>query len=52
MEQPLNGGVVRPFARLEGTEPIINFRFSADGLRLATSRGRYPNDMMIIRGLQ
>ena len=45
MEQPLDGGPPRRLAHLEGDEPIINFRWSPDGSRLATSRGRYPNDL-------
>jgi hypothetical protein len=52
MEQPLDGAPPRRLARLEGSEPIMDFRWSPDGLRLATSRGRYPNDMVIIRGLR
>ena len=51
MEQPLSGGPPRVIARMDGSDPIINFRWSPDGLRLATSRGRYPNDLVIIRGL-
>jgi hypothetical protein len=51
VEQPLDGGEPRVIAQLPGTEPIINFRWSPDGSRLATSRGTYPNDLIIIRGL-
>ena len=52
MEQPLEGGPPRRLAHLEGDEPIINFRWSPDGSRLATSRGRYPNDLVHITGLR
>ena len=52
MEQPLDGGAPRQIAKLDGNEPIINFRWSPDGSRLATSRGSYPNDMVIIKGLR
>ena len=52
MEQPLDGGQPRRIAHLEGDEPIINFRWSPDGSRLATSRGRYPNDLILIKGLR
>ena len=52
MEQPLNGNPPRQLAHLEGDEPIINFRWSPDGSRLATSRGRYPNDLILIKGLR
>ena len=52
MEQPLDGGAPRRIAHLEGDEPIINFRWSPDGSRLATSRGRYPNDLMLIKGFR
>lgn len=51
VEQPLAGGKPRVVAQMQGSEPIINFRWSPDGSRLATSRGTYPNDLMIIRGL-
>ena len=49
MEQPLDGGLPRALARLEGNEPIVDFRWSPDGSRLVTSRGRHPNDMVIIK---
>ena len=49
MEQPLDGGSPRALARVEGTAPIVDFRWSPDGSRLVTSRGRHPNDMVIIR---
>ena len=52
MEQPLDGSPPRRLAHLEGDEPIINFRWSPDGSRLATSRGRYPNDLVLIKGLR
>ena len=52
MEQPLDGGPLRQIAHLEGDEPIINFRWSPDGSRLATSRGRYPNDLILITGFR
>ena len=52
MEQPLDGNPPRQIAHLEGDEPIINFRWSPDGSRLATSRGRYPNDLILIKGLR
>jgi Tol biopolymer transport system component len=52
MEQPLDGSPPRPIAHLEGAEPIINFRWSPDGSRLATSRGRYPNDLILIKGFR
>jgi Tol biopolymer transport system component len=52
MEQPLDGGAPRQIAKLDGNEPIINFRWSPDGSRLAASRGTYPNDMVIIKGLR
>ena len=39
-------------AQLGGGEPIINFDWSPDGLRLVTSRGRYPNDILIMKGLR
>jgi serine/threonine protein kinase/Tol biopolymer transport system component len=52
MEQPLDGGPPRRIAHLEGDEPIINFRWSPDGSRLATSRGRYPNDLVLIKGFR
>ena len=52
MEQPLDGGPPRRIAHLEGDEPIINFRWSPDGSRLATSRGRYPNDLILIKGFR
>jgi serine/threonine protein kinase/Tol biopolymer transport system component len=52
IEQPFDGSTERVLARLQGDEPIINFRWSPDGSRLVTSRGRYPNDMMIVRRLQ
>jgi len=52
MEQPLDGGPHRRIAHLEGDEPIINFRWSSDGSRLATSRGRYPNDLILIKGFR
>ena len=52
MEQPLDGGKPHVLARLEGTESIINFRWSPDGSRLAASRGHYPNDLVLIKGLQ
>ena len=51
VEQPLAGGEPRVIAQMQGPEPIINFRWSLDGSRLATSRGTYPNDLLIIRGL-
>jgi hypothetical protein len=51
-EQPLDGGPPRPIAHLEGDEPIINFQWSPDGSRLASSRGRYPNDLVLIKGLR
>jgi Tol biopolymer transport system component len=49
MEQPLDGGLPRVLARLEGNEPIVDFRWSPDGSRLVTSRGFHPNDMVIIK---
>ena len=49
MEQSLDGGLPRALARLEGNEPIVDFRWSPDGSRLVTSRGRHPNDMVIIK---
>jgi hypothetical protein len=52
MEQPLDGGSPRILAQLDGNEPIINFRWSPDGSRLVTSRGYYPNDMVMIKGLR
>ena len=52
MEQPLEGGPPRRIAHLEGDEPIINFRWSPDGSRLVTSRGRYPNDLVLITGFR
>ena len=52
MEQPLDGSPPRPIAHVEGSEPIINFRWSPDGSRLATSRGRYPNDLVLITGFR
>ena len=52
MEQPLDGSPPRAIAHLEGDEPIINFRWSPDGSRLATSRGRYPNDLILIKGFR
>jgi serine/threonine protein kinase/Tol biopolymer transport system component len=52
MEQPLDGGPPRRIAHLDGDEPIINFRWSPDGSRLATSRGRYPNDLVLIKGFR
>ena len=52
MEQPLDGGPPRRLAHLEGDERIINFRWSPDGSQLATSRGRYPNDLVLIKGLR
>jgi Tol biopolymer transport system component len=52
MEQPLDGGPLRQIAHLDGDEPIINFRWSPDGSRLATSRGRYPNDLILIKGFR
>jgi Tol biopolymer transport system component len=52
MEQPLDGSTPRVLVRFEGNEPIINFRWSPDGSRLAASRGRYPNDMVMIKGLR
>jgi Tol biopolymer transport system component len=52
MEQPLDGGSPRVLAQLDGNEPIINFRWSPDGSRLVTSRGAYPNDMVMIKGLR
>lgn len=52
MEQSLDGGVPRVLARLEGNEPIVDFRWSPDGSRLVTSRGRVPNDMVIIKRLR
>ena len=52
MEQPLDGGPPRRIAHLEGDERIINFRWSPDGSRLATSRGRYPNDLVLIKGFR
>lgn len=49
MEQPLDGGLPRALARLEGSQPIVDFRWSPDGSRLVTSRGQHPNDMVIIK---
>jgi hypothetical protein len=48
----LTGGRPRVVATLDGEEKVINFHWSRDGSRLATSRGWYPNDMMSIKGLR
>jgi Tol biopolymer transport system component len=52
VEQSLTGGRPRVVATLDGEEKVINFHWSRDGSRLATSRGWYPNDMMSIKGLR
>lgn len=52
VEQPLSGAPARVTARLDGRERIIDLSWSPDGSRLVTSRGWYPNDMVIIKGLR
>jgi Tol biopolymer transport system component len=52
VEQPLAGGSPRVAARLGGQDRVIDLSWSPDGSRLVTSRGRYPNDMVIIKGLR
>ena len=52
VEQPLAGGSPRVIARLDGQPSVMGVSMSPDGSCLAFTRGWYPNDMAIIKGLR
>ena len=52
VEQPLAGGSPRIITRLDGQSSVMGFSRSPDGSRVAFTRGWYPNDMVIIKGLR
>ena len=41
-----------PGLTVPGSEPVINMSWSPDGSGLVTSRGRHPNDLVLIKGLR
>jgi eukaryotic-like serine/threonine-protein kinase len=50
-EQPLQGGPMRALTRFDDAQ-ILDFAWSPDGKRLTLSRGRWWDDIILIKGLR
>ena len=50
--QPIDGGSSRQLTRFADSRPIADFRWSADGQRLAIARESVTNDIVLFKGLR
>lgn len=50
-EQPLDGGPIRALTHFDDAQ-ILDFAWSPDGRRLALSRGKWWDDIILIKGLR
>jgi len=50
--QPIDGASPRQLTRFADSRPIADFRWSADGQRLAIVRESVTNDIVLFKGLR